>query len=282
VRILLGEAWRGLRSEPLAALLGAIVVGLALYIPAMLYLVSEAGERYGRELQAQVKLRAYLDDSVVPPATDLLGSVQALPGVKSARWLDRTLLLAELENELGANLTEGLPANPLPNAVEVSVLPNHATEAELAALASRLDRLTGVQDVVYGQLWAQKADRFFTDVRIVLGVITVFLSILVLAIAANIIRLTIRTRRESIGVWLLLGASPLYARMPYYIEGTTAGLAGALFTLVLTYGTVTWAGGYVPTLSFFTPLEVGLFVLIAVAMALVGAVAAARRHIVPL
>jgi hypothetical protein len=40
--------------------------------------------------------------------------------------------------------------------------------------------------------------------------------------------------------------------------------------------------GYVPTLSFFTPAEIGLFVLIAVGMALVGAVAAARRHIVPL
>lgn len=282
MRILIGEAWRGLRSEPLAALLGAIVVGLALYIPAMLYLVSQAGERYGRELQAQVKLRLYVNESVQPPGTELIRLVQLQPGVKSARWLDRAVLLAELENEFGANLTEGLPANPLPDAVEVSVLPSHAAEADLAALASRLRLFPGVVDVVYGQLWAQKADRFFNDVRVVLGIVTAFLSILVLAIASNIIRLTIRTRRDSIGVWLLLGASPLYARIPYYIEGAAAGLAGAVFTLALTYGTVNWVRMYVPTLLFFSRMEIGLFVLIAVAMALVGAIAAARRHIVPL
>ena len=42
MRILLGEAWRGLRSEPAAAVLSVIVVGLALYIPSGLYLASRA------------------------------------------------------------------------------------------------------------------------------------------------------------------------------------------------------------------------------------------------
>jgi cell division transport system permease protein len=282
MRILLGEAWRGLRAEPLAAVIAAVVVGLALYIPAMLFLLSRAGERYGAELQAQVKLRAYVHEGIAPESTELLGQVRALPGVKSARWLDRDMLLAELEGEFGADLTEGLPANPLPDAVEISVQPGFGGEDELAALAARVEALTGVDDVVYGRAWAHQAERFFGDLRVGLGVLVVLLSVLVLAIASNTIRLTIRTRREAIGVWLLLGASPLYARIPYYIEGAIAGLAGALFTLALVGATAIWLRHYIPTLDFFSVSEAALFLAIAIAMSLVGAVAAARRHIVPL
>jgi cell division protein FtsX len=104
----------------------------------------------------------------------------------------------------------------------------------------------------------------------------------VLAIAANIIRLIIRTRRESIGVWLLLGASPMYARMPYYIEGALAGLAGGLVSLLLLYFTCTWLSGFVPAFQFFTAGEAVTFLLVAVGTALSGAILAARRQIVPL
>jgi cell division transport system permease protein len=94
--------------------------------------------------------------------------------------------------------------------------------------------------------------------------------------------LIIRTRREAIGVWLLLGATPVYARMPYYIEGAISGLGGAVFALGLSYVTFAWVRNHVPTLQFFTLAEMVTFLIVAVLMALVGAVSAARRRIVPL
>ena len=282
MRILVGEAWRGLRSEPATALLSVVVVGLALYIPAMLYLATQAGDRFSQQIRSQVKLRAYLREDAPGPFLELTRRLDEMPQVRKATFRDRQDLLTELESELGEGLLDGLPGNPLPRAIDITVRPDFATETALDSLAAALDRLPEVEEVVYGRAWAHRADRFFSQVRFFLGLITVALALLVLAIASNIIRLIIRNRREAIGVWLLLGASPLYARLPYYIEGALAGLAGALVTLALLYGTCTWLAAVVPTFEFFTSAEAAVVVLLAVGTAVFGAVLAARRQIVPL
>lgn len=282
MRIVAGEAWRGLRAEPAAAILSVVVVGLALYIPSMLYLGARAGDRFSQQVRSQVKLRMYLREDAMGPFTDLETQLRALPQVQNVTFRGREDLLNELEVELGKGLLDGLPGNPLPQAIDVMVKPEFATEYALDSLASRLSAYPVSDEVVYGRAWAHRADRFFGQVRFLLAVITGALGLLVLAIAANIIRLIIRTRRESIGVWLLLGASPLYARTPYYIEGVLAGLAGGLVSLVMLYTTCTWLSGFVPAFQFLAPGEVFVFLLVAVGTALCGAVLAARRQIVPL
>jgi len=282
MRILFGEAWRGLRSEPTAAIISVLVVGLALYIPAMLYLSSEAGGQYARQIQAQVKIRAYIKDPPGEPPQSLQSRMKALGSVRATRLLSPDSLLAELEAELGGDLLRGLPDNPLPWAVEISVAKGRTSEAALDSLANVLAAFPEVDDVVYGRQWARQAERFFADVRWFLGVVTVGLSLLVFAIAANIIRLIIRARRTAIGVWLLLGATPLYARVPYYIEGAVAGFGGAVFSLLLAYVSYLWLRLYVTTFRFFTGMEILAFFGIAIIMGLLGAVVAARRRIVPL
>jgi cell division transport system permease protein len=282
VRILVGEAWRGLRSEPGAVLLSVVIVGLALYIPSMLYLTARAGDRFSQQVRSQVKLRIYLREDAPGPFDELSAQLSSLPQVREVTYRDRDDLLTELEAELGKGLLDGLPGNPLPRAIDVTVRPESATEYALDSLASKLSAYPETEEVVYGRAWAHRADRFFGEVRFLLGLITVLLGLFVLAIAANIIRLIIRTRRESIGVWLLLGASPLYARLPYYIEGALAGLAGAAVTLALLYGTCTWLSGFVPAFAFFTLTEALLFTALSVVTALLGAALAARRQIVPL
>ena len=282
MRILAGEAWRGLRAEPGAAILSVVVVGLALYIPSMLYLTAQAGDRFSQQVRSQVKLRMYLKEDAPGPFDALLAQVAALPQVQTVTFRTREDLLAELESELGKGLLDGLPGNPLPQAIDILVKPEYATESALDALAGTLSDRSEADDVVYGRAWAHQADKFFEQVRFFLALITGALGLLVLAIAANIIRLIIRTRRESIGVWLLLGASPLYARMPYYIEGALAGLAGALVSLVMLYFTCGWLSEFVPAFRFFSGPEVVMFFLVAVGTALLGAILAARRQIVPL
>ncbi len=282
MRLLLGEALRGLRSEPAAAVLSVIVVGLALYMPAMLYLASRAGELYSKEIRAQVKIRAYIQEDADGPFDGLVRQLETVAGIRKVTFRSRDDLLEELEEDLGEGLLAGLPGNPLPRAIDIQVWPSVATERGLDSLAAAIGRFPGIDEVAYGRAWAHRADRFFAQVQFFLGLVTILLSFLVLAITANIIRLIIRTRREAVGVWLLLGASPLYARVPYYVEGILTGTAGALVSLGLLFGTYRWLHAYIPTLEFFTAVEAVVFVAVAIGVALFGAILAARRRIVPL
>lgn len=61
-------------------------------------------------------------------------------------------------------------------------------------------------------------------------------------IAFNTIRLTIYTSREEIGVMRLVGASNMYIRGPFVLQGIMYGLVSGVLTLLFLYPIVLWLG----------------------------------------
>lgn len=61
-------------------------------------------------------------------------------------------------------------------------------------------------------------------------------------IAFNTIRLTIYTSREEIGVMRLVGASNMFIRGPFVIQGVLYGLISGVMTLLILYPVMLWLG----------------------------------------
>lgn len=71
-------------------------------------------------------------------------------------------------------------------------------------------------------------------VRIVTGVILVFLVIISVVIISNTIKLTVHARRKEISIMKYVGATNSFIRWPFIIEGIVIGiLAGALSILIV-------------------------------------------------
>jgi len=74
-----------------------------------------------------------------------------------------------------------------------------------------------------------------------------FMTMIILILAAvlitfNTIRLAIYTAREEIAVMRLVGASNMYIRGPFLIQGILYGLLSAIFALAIIYPLVVWLG----------------------------------------
>ena len=61
-------------------------------------------------------------------------------------------------------------------------------------------------------------------------------------IAFNTIRLTIYTSREEIGIMRLVGASNMFIRGPFILQGVMYGLVSGVLTLLALYPIVLWLG----------------------------------------
>ncbi len=84
----------------------------------------------------------------------------------------------------------------------------------------------------------------------------VVLSMVILLIIHNAIRLTIFARRREIGIMELVGATPWFIRIPFLMEGVVYGLAGSAIAAALIsplYGMVS----RVPLVSMLLPLSGG-------------------------
>lgn len=74
-------------------------------------------------------------------------------------------------------------------------------------------------------------------------------------IAFNTIRLAIYTSREEIGVMRLVGASNMFIRGPYVLQGIMYGLISGVLTLLILYPVVLWLGPRTESFFLFNIFE---------------------------
>lgn len=75
-------------------------------------------------------------------------------------------------------------------------------------------------------------------------------------ISFNTIRLAIYTSREEIGIMRLVGASNMFIRGPFVLQGVMYGLVSGVLTLLILYPIVLWVG---PRTESFFRLDIGAY-----------------------
>jgi cell division transport system permease protein len=233
-------AWRlsrraamNLWRAPLPSLVSVLTIGLALFLGASFVLGLFAARALLTSWGAQASVTLYLDKSTSDEqARGLAQSVRAEnPGVEVA-YVDRALALKRLKVDLGdlSGALDGLSANPLPPSLEIT--PREALPpTAVRALAVRLERLGGVQEVEYGREWLDKLEALGRGLR-VFGAGALFTVLgAALLVVANTIRLAVYARRDEIEIMKLVGATDGYVRAPFLLEGALQGLLGAALAL---------------------------------------------------
>ncbi len=188
-------------------------------------------DRLIHEWMGELRIMAYLERLPPGKGPDLSARIRAMDGVMTARYISRQEGLKRFREKLGAqsSLLDHLPENPLPDAVEIRLLPGPGFWNRIPELARRVSLLDGVADVEYGRQWLH---RLFAVLRIFR--LTAFgLGILFFPAAvfftANTVRLILHARQEEIEIMRLVGASDAFIKDPFYLQSLfTGGAGGAL------------------------------------------------------
>jgi cell division transport system permease protein len=129
-----------------------------------------------------------------------------------------------MQDVLGKDFdTSLLTSNPLPNAYHVRV----KNADDVPAVAKKIARDPRVAKADYAADTVQK----LLKTAAVLGragiALIALLSISAAIVIANTIRLTVFARRREIAIMQLVGATNMYIRLPFIVEGMLAGVLGA-------------------------------------------------------
>jgi cell division transport system permease protein len=92
------------------------------------------------------------------------------------------------------------------------------------------------EEIQYGQEWVETFSALVHIVRLTQWILGGLFLVAIIFITSNILQLTISSRREEIEIMHLVGASPAFIRIPFYVEGFIQGLLGgglAIFFLYL-------------------------------------------------
>lgn len=216
-----------------AALLNALVIGVALALPAGGYALLASLEAATQRIAYEPQLSIFMRPEAQRGEAVALGArLKADARVRETRFVPREAALKQLRaTETLADVVAALGENPLPDAFILRA--SDPSPAALEALARDLRALPAVAHVQVDSDWARRFNALATVGRSAIALLAALLAVGLIAVTFNTIRLQILTQRAEIEVSRLIGATDAFIRRPLYYLGLIQGLAGGLIGLAI-------------------------------------------------
>lgn len=267
-------------------LLNAVVIGVALSLPAGGYTVLESLRGVTGRLALDTQLSVFLRPEAKRAETEALGKqLDADRRVARVRFVPRDEALKDLSAVQGMpEVLQALGRNPLPDAFIVTSDPS-----SLEALAADLAKLPLVAHVQADAAWARRLAALAALGRLAVWLLSALLGIGLVAVTFNTIRLQILTQRDEIEVSKLIGATDSFIRRPFYYLGLLQGLLGGGIALLIVgaglwllnreVGVLAQSYGSAFRFSFPPPGDALAVVLFAGVLGWLGAQLSVTRHL---
>ena len=213
---------------PLTALFNVGVIGIALALPAGLYVALVNLQNSAHALASDPQLTLFLAvDAGRAEAGEIEARLKRHPGVGAYRYVARDQALAELKAGAGlADVVDSLPQNPLPDAFIVES--RDTAPQALEALRGEFSGWPRIAHVQLDAAWARRLEAGLNLGRRAAAMLAVLFAFALIAVTFNTIRLQILTRREEIEVARLIGATDPFIRRPFLYFGALQGLVGGM------------------------------------------------------
>lgn len=228
------RALRNMRQSPLlcAAAVGTVAVSLTIlaFFAMMVVNIQEITRHWSKEIQ----VIAYLDTVPEEPRLkDLIEQIRRRPEVESVSFVSRKAAFDGFAKRLkqDADLLAGLDPDFLPASLEISLKEEFRSREGVDALVAGLRGTAALSDLRYGQEWLERFESFIRLVKLAGGVLGGFLLFAALFIVANTIKLTLYARREELEIMALVGATPMFIKTPFLLEGALQGAIGGALAL---------------------------------------------------
>lgn len=232
---ILGDAVRSLRENVGTTILTSFTLAFSLAIFSLFIFVitnlNGVVEGWGERTQ----IIAYVKDSSLGSIDAIKQSISRTPGVRAAEFVSKEKALEQLKEELKDHkgILEGVGSNPLPASFEIRVTEEFNQPEKIEAVADGIKAQDWAEDVQYSREWVEKLSAFIRFIQLAAIVIGVFLGAATLFIISNTIRLAVYARRDEIEIMKLVGASDMYVKVPFVLEGLLQGLFGGLLAMAI-------------------------------------------------
>ncbi len=225
-----------LYAQPVATLMTAAVIAIALALPAGLYIALDNVGQISSDWDGSTQISLFLYTHVKKrDAQKLMHHLEKHKNIKKIEFIDKEKGLEQFREISGfGDALKYLDSNPLPIVLVVYPNINNNQPDRTTALVKELGKNKLVELAQLDVQWVKRLYTFLEIANRTILVISSMLALAVLLIIGNTIRLDIQNRREEIEVSKLIGASDAFIRRPFLYTGIWYGAIGGTLAWIIT------------------------------------------------
>lgn len=281
-----------LLRKPVNTFLTVAVIGIAMALPASLYMLSLnfQGVTTGwskNTTQIALYLKTDLSETRIQ---DVVRQLKMNPQVTNVTYISPQQGLEDFGKVIGSKTAlSSLHENPLPGVIMVQPILSLRSPIEITQMVSSLQAFPEVSSAKLNMQWLQRFNSILNLIQSGITILGILLALGVLLIIGNTIRLATQNDQREISVLKLVGATDAFVRRPFLYTGFWYGLFGGVFAWLIVNIVLWWlrapaaqvasaysSSFYLSSLSANT----GLHLIIAtILLGLIGAWLTVTRHL---
>ncbi|HEV2017261.1 MAG TPA: permease-like cell division protein FtsX [Gemmatimonadaceae bacterium] len=273
------EALTASRRAPLLSILGVVTIAFSLFAFGLFGLVAINIRKALEQVEERVEVRAFLGDSTdIESVAAAMKDIGEFPEVARVEYVSREQALERARKEMG-EFADVFEAGVLPASIEVYLRSGMRDPTTVKSVADRIRTYHFVDDVRYGEEWVEKLYRLrniATVAGLALGI--AFAAVAIIIIGATI-RMTVLARAKEISIMRLVGATDMFIRLPFLIDGLVKGVFGGLLALVFVWVANRVVNEYFIQTIFFSREMIFLGVVGGAFMGVLGSLVSVGRHL---
>ena len=273
------EALTASRRAPLLSALGIVTIAFSLFAFGLFGLVAINIRQALDQVEERVEVRAFVADSTdIESVAAAMKDISGFHEVLRVEYVSEEKALERARKEMG-EFADVFEAGVLPASIEVHLRPGMRDPASVKAVADRMKTYQFIDDVRYGEEWVEKLYRLRTIATvagIALGV--AFAAVAIIIIGATI-RMTVLARAKEISIMRLVGATDMFIRLPFLIDGLVKGVLGGLLALVFVWVANRVVNEYFIQTIFFDRQLIFFGVVGGAVMGVLGSLFSVGRHL---
>ncbi len=177
----------------------------------------------------QVQLIVYLDDGISKGQKKELERIfESHEKIESISFVSRDEAWKDFKNTFSekSGFVTDLDFNPLPASYNIKFKDGPDRLNNIRQLADSLKEKEGIESLEYGEKWISRFEKFMIFLRVFILAVGATLSVGLILIISNTIRLSIYSRQDELDLMLLLGATHRFIKSPLLLEGLVQSIIG--------------------------------------------------------
>ncbi|MBK6827419.1 MAG: hypothetical protein IPG86_11340 [Chitinophagaceae bacterium] len=223
-------------------------VTLVLFLLGIIGWLVINANKLGDYFKENVEVRAYLRGDLNPKdSLALMNYITAKPYVKSIQYVSKDQGKKQYMQEESEDWSKVLTENPLPNAIYFRIKKQYVNLDTLTNIKKDLEAQTYVSDVKYPEALIGKLNKNIRIVSAILLAIVIIISLVVIFLIDNTIRLAMFSNRFLIKTMQMVGATRGFIARPLNIRAIINGaISGVIASsilyiiIVILEGSVSW------------------------------------------
>jgi len=231
---LFSEGLKNLWRHKLTAFTAIFSTFLTLIVAGSLIIASENTNKVIEYLRDKYKIEVFFKKDVSDKRLgEIIKEFKLIRGVRSITIITKGDAEKIFKSQFGEDILEILGYNPLPASCVLNVVKKQANRLNIRPIIDQLRKFPEVDEVSYqGRLISRIESYYEKFVKLMTGLLILVLVVSVFIIS-NTVRLTIYAKKELIQSLQLIGATNVFVKAPFIIEGVFHGLIGAALASLL-------------------------------------------------